>query len=174
MKTAVIGQRVRLFVIGSYLWLMMLLLGSLLLETSMVYPNIFRNPPESFAVALEFMTVRAPHDIYPPVGFLSWVLGAFSLAAGWRNRRVRIWILISLATIVGEGLLSRAYFWPRNTIMFVEGPAVHSVAVLRQTAEEFQRMHWWRVAFNAVSAAAIFQGFLACYARYVANRDATA
>ena len=56
-----------------------------------------------------------------------------------------------------------AFFWPRNTILFIEGPAVHSVDVLRQTADEFQRMHWWRVAFNAFGSAAVFTGFLRLY-----------
>jgi hypothetical protein len=37
--------------------------------------------------------------------------------------------------------------------MFVEGLDVHSVDVLRRTAEEFQRLHWLRVAFNAVGSA---------------------
>jgi hypothetical protein len=65
--------------------------------------------------------------------------------------------------IVAEGLFSLAFFWPRNAIMFVEGPAVHSAAVLRQAAEEFQRMHWWRVAFNFSGSAAVFMAFLAYY-----------
>lgn len=152
-----------LFIVGSYLWIMMILLGSIVLETFMVYPNIFYNPPDSFNAGLEFMKVRTPHDFYPPLGFGSWLLGAASLVAAWPIRRARRWIVMSLAMIVAEGLFSMAFFWPRNTIMFVEGPAVHSAVVLRQTAEEFQRLHWWRVAFNIAASTAIFKGFLVYY-----------
>jgi hypothetical protein len=40
---------------------------------------------------------------------------------------------------------------------------VHSADVLRQTVDEFQHLHWWRVAFNAIGSAAVFTGFLKLY-----------
>lgn len=156
-------QQLTLGVLLIYLWVMMILLGSIVLETFMIYPNIFRDPPASFAVALDFMAVRAPNDFFPPLGFASWVTGAASLLLGWRVKSARYWILGSLLMIVGEGLASMALFWPRNTIMFIEGPAVHSAAFLRQTAYEFETLHWLRVAFNAVGSALIFTGFLKFY-----------
>ena len=156
-------QRMTFGVLLIYLWVMMILLGSIVMETWMIYPNIFRDPPASFAVALEFMSVRAPNDFFPPLGVLSWVTGAASLILGWRVKTARYWILGSLLMIVGEGLVSMAFFWPRNTIMFIEGPAVHSAGFLRQTAIEFQNLHWLRVLFNALGSAAIFTGFLQYY-----------
>jgi hypothetical protein len=81
--------------------------------------------------------------------------------------------VLCVAMILSEGLISMAYFWPRNRILFIEGPAVHSVDVLRQTADEFQRMHWWRVAFNAISAAAVFTGFLRLYRHALTTRTAS-
>jgi hypothetical protein len=155
--------RIALLIVGSYLWIMMILLGSITLETFMVYPNIFYNPPDSFRAGLEFMKVRTPHDFYPPLGFLSWVFGTASLVAAWPIRHARRWIVLSLSMIVTEGLFSAAFFWPRNTIMFIEGPAVHSAAVLRQAAEEFQHLHWWRVMLNVAGSAAIFKAFVVCY-----------
>jgi hypothetical protein len=130
-----------LVVVGAYLWVMLILFGSIVLETFMVYPNIFHDPPRSLATALEFMKVRAPSDFYPPLGFLSWVLGTASAIATWRTPHARRWMLASLSMIVCEGLLSMAFFWPRNTIMFIEGPAVHSPEVLQQAALEFAHMH---------------------------------
>jgi hypothetical protein len=58
----------------------------------------------------------------------------------------RYWIVASVAMIVGEGLFSMAFFWPRNTLMFVEGAAMHTAEMLKQTAREFQALHWdaWR------------------------------
>src|SRR5262245_30433886 len=117
-------QHIALLIVGSYLWIMMILLGSIMLETFMVYPNIFYDPPDSFRAGLEFMKVRTPHDFYPPLGLVSWLLGASSLVAAWPIEHARRWIVASLAMIVAEGLFSMAFFWPRNTVMFVEGPAV--------------------------------------------------
>jgi hypothetical protein len=156
-------QRIVLCIVGSYLWIMMILLGSILLETFLVYPNIFYNAPDSFKAGLEFMKVRTPHDVFPLLGFCSWLLGGASLVAAWPVGRARHWLLVSLAMIVAEGLFSRAFLWPRNAILFVEGPAVHSAAVLRQAAEEFQRLHWWRVAFNIAGSVATFKAFLVYY-----------
>ena len=159
-------NRISFWVILAYLWVMMILLGSIVLETLMIYPNIFHDPPASFAVALEFMSVRAPSDFFPPLGFLSWVLGAASLILGWRVQSARYWILGSVLMLMGEGVASMTLFWPRNTIMFVEGPAVHSAEFLRQTAREFESMHWLRVAFNVAGSALLFSGFLRFY-RYM-------
>ena len=65
--------------------------------------------------------------------------------------------------IICERASSMIFFWPRNTIMFVEGASVHSVEVLRQTAREFQMWHWSRLVFNAASAAFVFVGFMKLY-----------
>jgi hypothetical protein len=157
------GRRVRGAIILSYLWIMMILIGSIVMETFMIYPNIFHDPPRSFATALAFMQVRAPSDFFPPLGFLSWLTGAAAIVAGWSPRAARYWIAASVAMILGEGLFSMVFFWPRNTVMFVEGPALHSAEVLRQTAREFQALHWVRVACNAAGAAFIFVGFLQFY-----------
>jgi hypothetical protein len=156
-------QRFTFVVILAYLWVMLILLGSIILETFMVYPNIFYNPPESLELGMQFMTVAAPNDFFPPLGFISWVTGAASLILGWRVRSARYWILGSLLMIVGEGVASMALFWPRNTIMFVEGLAVHSPEFLRQTAREFETMHWLRVGFNVAGSVLIFTGFLKYY-----------
>jgi hypothetical protein len=157
----------RIIFIVAYLWIMMILLGSIVIETFLIYPNVFYDPPRSLEVALAFMRVRAPSDFFPPLGFASWVTGAAAMAASWRTRSARYWIAASVAMIVSEGLFSIVFFWPRNTIMFVEGPAVHAADVLRQTAREFQSLHWGRVAFNAAGAAFIFVGFLKFYRAHV-------
>jgi hypothetical protein len=89
------------------------------------------------------------------------VTGAGALVLAWRVKPARWWILLSLGMIVADGLVSMLFFWPRNEILFVEGAAVHSAEVLRQTAREFETLHWSRLAFNAASAAFAFIGFVA-------------
>ena len=160
-------RRITFAVLLAFVWIVMILLGSIVLETFMVYPNIFHDPPKSLETALAFMSVRAPNDFYPPLGFLSWVTGVASLLLTWSEKSVRYWVLASVAMIVGEGVFSMFFFWPRNEIMFIEGPAKHSAAVLKATAEEFQAMHWGRVGFNAAAAVFAFTAFLRLYRQQI-------
>lgn len=156
-------QRITFITILVYLWVMMILLGSLALETFMIYPNIFHDAPERFGIALQFFSVTGPAQYFRPFGMASVWLGVVAVIVSWRCPSVRWWIVGSLVMILCEGISSMLYFWPRNTILFVEGAAVHSVEVLRQTAREFQTWHWFRVAFNSASAALAFIGFLKLY-----------
>jgi hypothetical protein len=146
-----------------YLWVMMILLGAIVLESFMLYPNIFHDPPASLARSMAFLAVSGPSDFFPPLGFLSWVAGAAALALTWRDAPARRWLLLSLGAVVAEGVVSILFFWPRNEMMFVEGTAVHSVEVLRQTAREFVALHWLRLGFNVVASAAALAGCLAAY-----------
>ncbi len=165
-------QQIAFAVILTYLWVMMILLGAILFDTLVLYPNIFHDPPHSLETALEFMVVRGPGDFFPPLGFLSWVTGIGSLILCWRVKSARYWILGSLIMIVCEGLFSMAFFWPRNTIMFTEGTEVHSAAYIKQVAREFQTLHWSRVAFNAAGSVSIFVGFLKFYRHKITSKDA--
>ncbi len=166
-------QRIAFAFILTYLWVMMILLGSIVLETFMVYPNIFHDAPRSLETTMEFMAVTSPGNFYPPLGFLSWLTGIGALILCWRVKSARYWLLSSLIMIVCEGLVSMAFFWPRNEIMFIEGSAVHSAEVLRQTAQEFQTLHWSRLAFNAAASVSIFVGFLKFYRHGVLSHVAS-
>lgn len=155
--------RLAFLVVLVFLWTMMILLGSIVLETFMIYPNIFENAPERFELALRFMSVTGPAQFFRPLGMLSVFIGLASLVLGWRVKEARWWIAASVLMIACEGAVSMVFFWPRNTIMFIEGASVHSVEVLRQTAREFQAWHWSRLAFNAASAVFAFVGFMKLY-----------
>ena len=157
-------QRLAQAVTLAYAWVLMILLGAIVLETFMVYPNVFADPPESLELGMEFLAVTGPSDFFPPLGLATWVLGAAALVLTWRERQARWWILVSLVAILGEGLASIAYFWPRNEIMFVEGLAVHSHEYLVQVAREFETWHWRsRMGFNVVAVVGAFVGFLRVY-----------
>ena len=139
----------------------MILFGAILCETLLLYPNIFHDIPHSFEIGMKFMVVRGPHDFFPPLGILVMLTGIASLVFHFRDRPVGYFILGSMMIIfVGEFLFSMLYFWPRNTIMFVEGAAVHSISYLKQTAQEFQTGHWFRVIGCGVAALMSWVGFL--------------
>ncbi len=156
-------QRLAFPVVTAYLWVMMVLFGAIVLETFMIYPNVFSDPPESLELAMDFLSVSGPSDFFPPLGFATWVTGAAALVLSWPVKEARWWVAFSLLMIVCEGVASILFFWPRNEIMFVEGLAVHSAEFLQQTAREFQTLHWSRLAFNAAASGAIFVGFLRFY-----------
>lgn len=166
-------QRLALPVVTAYLWVMMVLFGAIVLETFMIYPNVFAAPPESLELAMDFMSVSGPSDFFTPLGFLSWVLCAGALVLSWRVEEARWWILFSLAMIVCEGVASLLFFWPRNEIMFVEGLEVHSAEYLKQVAREFETWHWRsRMGFNTAAAVAAFVGFLRLYRHRLLSRGA--
>jgi hypothetical protein len=145
----------------AFAWMATFAFGALMVETLLLYPNIFADVPRSFGVALEFMTVTAPNDVLPPLGMATVVTGIAAVALTLRRGSVWPWMLGALLTLLlGEFLFSAVWSWPRNTIMFIEGPAVHDAAYLQQVAAEFQAGHWVRVAAGAATTALAFTGML--------------
>ncbi|PYI53410.1 hypothetical protein [Paenibacillus flagellatus] len=146
--------------VTSHLWVQWILLGSMLLNTFMVYPNIFHDIPNSLETAMDFMKVASPHTYFPPLGFISWVTGIIAVLFSWRRKNARMWIVLSVLMMFAEGAASVIWEWPRNEIMFIEGAAVHSADVLQQAYNEFIIVHWFRLLCNAAGSIFIFMGFL--------------
>jgi len=166
-------QQIAFAFVLTYLWVAMILLGAIVFDTFIVYPNVFNDVPRSLEIAMAFASARGPGDFFPPVGNLAILTGVGALILGWRVNSARYWILASVIVIVAEGLLSIAFFWPRNTILFEEGITVHSVAHLQQTAREFEVGHWLRLAMSAAAAAFSFMGFLTFYRHRIMSQDAS-
>lgn len=155
------NNRISLAVSAAYVWIAMVAFGGIAVETIVIYPNVFHDPPASLTESTEFFVVTGPADFFPPMGAVTVIAAAATLLLLRRVRPARWWIAGSLGMLlVGEFLFSVLYFWPRNDIMFEEGLAVHSVEFLRQTAVEFETGHWFRLAFSAVTATLAFIGFL--------------
>jgi BON domain len=140
--------------------------------TVILYPNIFHDVPRSLEATMAFAVARRPSDYFAPLGLACELSGVASVVFGGRPKSMRYWVLASMfVLLVGEIFFSMVFFWPRNRVMFIEGPAVHSAAQLRQTAHEFQLGHWYRVVLSAVAAALSFIGFLTCYRDRISSRD---
>ncbi|MEU4746631.1 DUF1772 domain-containing protein [Actinosynnema sp. NPDC023658] len=140
-----------------YTWVAMVAFGGILVETIVIYPNVFHDPPSSLALAVDFFAITGPADLFPPMGALTAVLAVGTVVLLWRIRSARPWALGALASLaLGEWLFSVLFFWPRNEIMFTEGIAVHSAEVLRRTAVEFETGHWVRLAMSGVTAVLAF------------------
>lgn len=145
----------------AYVWIAMVAFGGILVETIIIYPNVFHDVPRSLAESMDFFVVTGPADFFPPMGAVTVLAAITTVILLWPARRARLWVGASLLSlVVGEFLFSMLFFWPRNDIMFEEGIAVHSVEVLRQAAFEFQTGHWVRLAMSAVTASLAFAGLL--------------
>ncbi|SFP86712.1 hypothetical protein SAMN05421810_103662 [Amycolatopsis arida] len=151
----------------AHLWAALLLLGSLLTETVLLYPNIFHDVPRSLRTTTDFLAVTNPGDVFPVIGTATLLTGVLAVVLGWRTRAARYRFLGGVASVaLGDFLLSMLYMWERNEIMF-EGTAVHSAAYLQQVATEFQTAHWFRLCAAALAAVLAFAGFLALHRQRV-------
>lgn len=158
-------RRISFVISAAYVWVAMVAFGGILVETVVIYPNVFHDVPGSLSESMEFFTITGPADLFPPLGAATVVAAVATVVLLWPDRRARVWVGASLVSLVlGEFLFSALFFWPRNDIMFEEGAAVHSVDVLRQAAFEFETGHWVRLAMSAVTAVLAFVGFL-CFHR---------
>jgi hypothetical protein len=50
-------RRITLAVPGAYVWTAMVAFGGIAVETIVIYPNVFHDPPASLAGAVDFFTV---------------------------------------------------------------------------------------------------------------------
>lgn len=144
-----------------YAWLMAVFFGAVLSETTILYPNIFYNVPDSLQEGMNFLKVIGPHQFFMTLGTILITFAIITNVVNRKNRQSRKYLVSSLALLIlFEFLFSVIYFWPRNQVMFVEGAAFHSEDELRRVAVEFQRGHFIRLA--AALAASVL-AFLAAY-----------
>lgn len=144
-----------------FAWLAITTFAGVLIETLLLYPNIFSDVPGSLVHSTEFFSEMGPGDVFPVLGMTTLVAGILTVGLVWSHPGARRRALVAVAvTLIGEFAFSAWYFWPRNTVMFEEGPAVHSTEVLVQAAAEFQSGHWLRLAMCAVTAVLAFSAHL--------------
>lgn len=144
-----------------FAWLAITTFSGVLIETLLVYPNIFRDVPASLALSMEFFSEVGPGDVFPVLGMATLVAGVLAVWLVWPWRGARARALGAVAVnLAGEFAFSAWYFWPRNTVMFVEGARVHPAEVLERVAWEFETGHWLRLAMCAVTAALAFSALL--------------
>lgn len=138
-----------------YAYLQLIMTGTIVFQTFVMYPNIFRDPPASLELSMQFFSAVAPGDFFPPFGAAIVVTGIISLLLSFRYKKAFWYLLASVIFLfMGDGILSILYFWPRNTILFVEGLQKHSIATLQKVAAEFYWAHFARLFTSA--AASIF------------------
>ncbi|UAK36064.1 hypothetical protein K8O92_31670 [Nocardia asteroides] len=132
-------------------------------ETLLLYPNIFRDVPESLELTEQFMSVVAVGDIMRPLGAVLTLCASVAGAVSLIYRIGRRWLGLSLVALLsGQFLLSILYLWPRASILFDDRHS-HTLAEIERAATEFQVGHGLRTAAAAVTALCAVLAALACY-----------
>lgn len=151
-----------------YAWLMAVFFGAILSETTILYPNIFYNVPDSLQEGMDFLKVIGPRQFFTFLGTILIIVAVITNIINWENRYARIYLILSFALLfLFEFLFSVFYFWPRNHVMFVEGALVHPPDELKRVAIEFQRGHIVRLAVAfAASVLAFFAVYRAGYTKH--------
>lgn len=140
-----------------FAWVAITTFSGVLIETLLIYPNIFGDVPTSLVRSTEFFSEVGPGDVFPVLGIATLATGLLTVVTTWRLRSARLRALIAVAVVlVGEFGFSAWFFWPRNTVMFVEGPAVHAADELVRVAWEFETGHWLRLLMCGVTAVFAF------------------
>jgi hypothetical protein len=132
-------------------------------ETLLLYPNIFRDIPDSLASTQDFMSVVAVGDVMRPLGALMLVCGLIAGAVSLWYRIARRWLAASLIAVVGgQFLLSRLYLWPRGSILFDDRDQ-HTLDEIERAANEFRIGQYVRIAAAGLAAVAAVTAALRCH-----------
>lgn len=118
--------------------------------TSMVdAPNWARDVPASILAAREYMGVANPGTFFRTFSPINQVLALLAVIAAWWAPRGTFSIcLAALILAVAADILTFAYFYPRNEIMFV-GP-IENVDAIRTALSGWRNMNWIRSGMFAI------------------------
>ncbi|MFC9997500.1 hypothetical protein [Nocardia sp. NPDC127526] len=157
-------------VVGLYAAVAGFVFSATVAETVLLYPNIFRDIPESLELTERFMSAMAVGDLMRPLGagLTLCALAAFGAALWYRVGRG--WLIASLVSLIsGQFLLSILYLWPRASVLF-DDRARHTLDEIERAATEFQVGQGFRIL--ACGLTAVFAGVaaLVCYRARLVQR----
>jgi hypothetical protein len=99
--------------------------------------------PVSLDTARQYFRTVNPGDFFRVFSPLNQVLALLGLVLFWRGgRRVRTLLLFALGFHVAADIMTFAYFYPRNDIMFLENPLNAENA--RAAWQGWSSMNWLR------------------------------
>jgi hypothetical protein len=149
--------------------LMTIVFGGAIMETFINFPNWFHNIPISLDAAKNFLQVRNPGQFFQTVYPLAILTGIAFVILGWRIKPARNLILAAIVLSVGLEVATFAFIYPLLRTMIVDGTAVHSIEVLKQTAERFTTLNYLRMFFFLIGELLSLFG-LWKFTQHAANR----
>lgn len=154
---------VPLTVIGTYAAVASFAFAAATTETILLYPNIFRDVPDSLALTEQFMSSVAVGDVMRPLGGILTLCAIIACIVSFRYRLGRNWLVASVVSLIsGQFLLSILYLWPRATILF-DDRSQHTLAEIERAATEFQIGEVVRIVASLATAVFATAATLACY-----------
>lgn len=106
--------------------------------------------PGSVAAARQYFSVTNPGNFFRIFSPLNQVLALASVLIVWKQGNIRYVAIASLVLAVAADILTFGYFYPRNEILFT-GPLTNNIETLRQAAEQWTSMNWFRSVMCGVN-----------------------
>jgi hypothetical protein len=117
------------------------------------------NIPASIQTARDYFKTANPGTFYRIFSPANQVAGLLALILCWRaGKRVRIYCAIALVCAVGADVLTFAYFYPRNDIMF-KSSLVTDLDAIKAALEQWSSMNWFRSLIIAITLVCDFLAF---------------
>jgi len=121
-------------------------------------PNWGRDIPASMEAARNYHVVANPGTLFRIISPATQIVTLIALVLCWTvDTRIRYYLLAALVLAVATDVLTFAYFYPRNAIMFVN-PIEGNVEAIRTAWKEWTVMNWPR---SVIIAIALFLDFAA-------------
>jgi hypothetical protein len=100
--------------------------------------------PNSIAAAREYFKTVNPGYFFRIFSPVNQVMGLLALILCWKtSRSIRLYLVIAFALYILGDVLTFAYFYPRNDIMF-KTAQLSDINLLRKTWSEWNSMNWVR------------------------------
>ena len=117
--------------------------------------------PNSIAAAREYFKAVTPANFFRVFSPVNQLLAAVALVLFWKAPAVRWYCLAALVLYVLTDVMTFAYFYPRNDIMFKT--SLNDTALLTKTVTEWAAMNWVR---TAIILGGVVCSFLALHKSY--------
>ncbi|HTE29652.1 MAG TPA: hypothetical protein VK666_04710 [Chryseolinea sp.] len=141
---------IRLILLGLYVAIVAGLLFVNLYNSLVDAPNWGADMPNSLLAARHYFTVANPGHFFRIFSPINQVLALIAVIVCWKFGNVRYLAIGSLVLAVAADLLTFAYFYPRNEIIFT-APIETSMDTIRLAWEQWSAMNWVRSAMCAVN-----------------------
>lgn len=122
------------------------------------------NIPDSILTARNYFRTVNPGTFFRTASPINQLLALAALVACWKSgRKVRLYFGLAFLVAVLTDVLTFAYFYPRNDILFRAAPS--SAEVFTKICSEWSAMNWVRSIVLAFGLVCSMKGLDALYGR---------
>jgi len=131
-----------------------ILYASIAFSSGLFFTNIYNsivnaanwesNVPQSITATKEFFVVANPGTFFKLIDPTNLILILLALVLLWKtSTTIRLYLGIAIVCYVSSMILTFAYFYPRNEIMFLS-KQLPDTETLKRVAREWGNMNWIR------------------------------